>query len=38
MALRAVRNIELFLAGERPTPVLNPEVYGEAPIHDERIG
>jgi phosphoglycerate dehydrogenase-like enzyme len=38
MALRTVRNIELFLAGERPYPVLNPEVYGEAPIKDERIG
>ncbi len=38
MALRTVRNIELFLAGERPYPVLNPEVYGEAPIEDERIG
>lgn len=38
MALRTVRNIELFLAGDRPYPVLNPEVYGEAPIKDERIG
>jgi glyoxylate reductase len=38
MALRAVRNIELFLAGERPHPVLNPEVYGDAPIQDDRIG
>jgi glyoxylate reductase len=38
MALRAVRNIEMFLAGERPHPVLNPEVYGDAPIRDERIG
>jgi glyoxylate/hydroxypyruvate/2-ketogluconate reductase len=38
MALRAVRNIETFLAGERPHPVLNPEVYGNAPIQDDRIG
>lgn len=38
MALRAVANIERFLAGERPYPVLNPEVYGDAPIEDERIG
>ena len=28
MALRAVFNIERFLAGKRPYPVLNPEVYG----------
>ena len=32
MALRTVRNIERFLAGERPFPVFNPEVLGEAPI------
>jgi len=38
MALRAVRNIETFLAGERPHPVLNPEVFGDAPIQDDRIG
>jgi glyoxylate reductase len=38
MALRTVRNIELFLAGERPLDVLNPEIYGEAAIVDERIG
>jgi lactate dehydrogenase-like 2-hydroxyacid dehydrogenase len=38
MALRTVRNIECFLAGERPLDVLNPEVYGEAPRKDERIG
>lgn len=38
MALRAVRNIEMFLAGNRPHPVLNPEVYGDAPIQDDRIG
>lgn len=38
MALRNVRNIEMFLKGERPYPVLNPEVYGEARINDERIG
>lgn len=37
MALRTVRNIELFLAGERPFNVLNPEVYGEAAVEDERI-
>ena len=38
MALRAVLNIERFLDGKRPYPVLNPEVYGDAPIQDERIG
>lgn len=37
MAMRTVRNIELFLAGERPFNVLNPEVYGEAAVVDERI-
>lgn len=38
MALRTVRNIELFLSGQRPFPVFNPEVFGDAPIDDERIG
>ncbi|MBT3766748.1 MAG: D-glycerate dehydrogenase [Rhodospirillales bacterium] len=38
MALYAVKNIELFLAGERPFNVFNPEVYGEAARVDERIG
>jgi glyoxylate reductase/gluconate 2-dehydrogenase len=38
MALRTVRNIERFLAGERPYPVFNPEVYGEAAYDDGRIG
>lgn len=38
MALYAVKNIELFLAGERPFNVFNPEVYGEEAIKDERIG
>lgn len=38
MALRTVLNIERFLAGHRPLDVLNPEVYGEAPRKDERIG
>nr|MDQ3344418.1 NAD(P)-binding domain-containing protein [Actinomycetota bacterium] len=38
MALRAVANIERFLAGQRPMDVLNPEVYGEAPVASERIG
>jgi phosphoglycerate dehydrogenase-like enzyme len=37
MALRTVRNIERFLAGERPFNVLNPEVYGEAAIASDRI-
>ena len=37
MALRTVRNIERFLAGERPFDVLNPEVYGEAAVADERL-
>ncbi len=38
MALRVVQNIERFLAGERPYNVFNPEIYGEAPITNERIG
>ena len=38
MALYAVRNIELFLTGKRPSNVFNPEVYGEAAQEDERIG
>jgi len=38
MALYAVKNIERFLAGERPFNVFNPEVYGEAARNDERIG
>jgi lactate dehydrogenase-like 2-hydroxyacid dehydrogenase len=38
MALRTVENIERFLDGKRPLDVLNPEVYGEAARHDERIG
>jgi phosphoglycerate dehydrogenase-like enzyme len=38
MALYAVKNIERFLAGERPFNVFNPEVYGEAARKDERIG
>jgi glyoxylate reductase len=38
MAMRTVENIERFLDGERPLDVLNPEVYGEAARHDERIG
>ena len=38
MALRTVANIERFLAGERPMDVLNPEVYGEPGVLDDRIG
>jgi glyoxylate reductase len=38
MAMRTVENIERFLDGKRPLDVLNPEVYGEAARHDERIG
>ena len=38
MALRTVENIERFIAGQRPLDVLNPEVYGETPRRDERIG
>ena len=38
MALYAVKNIGLFLAGKRPFNVFNPEVYGEAAFKDERIG
>jgi len=35
---RADRNVERYLDGLRPLDVLNPEVYGEAARHDERIG
>ncbi len=38
MAMRTVKNIERFLAGERPYDVFNPEIYGEAAITNERIG
>ena len=38
MAMRAVQNIERYIQGKRPFDVLNPEVYGEAPRKDERIG
>jgi lactate dehydrogenase-like 2-hydroxyacid dehydrogenase len=38
MAMRTVKNIERFLAGERPYDVFNPEIYGEKDITDERIG
>ena len=39
MAVRTVGNIERFLAGEQPHPILNPEIYGGgAAIKDERIG
>jgi len=38
MALRTAENVERFLDGLRPLDVLNPEVYGEAARHDERIG
>jgi glyoxylate reductase len=38
MAMRTVENIERFIDGKRPLDVLNPEVYGEAARHDERIG
>ncbi len=37
MAVRTVLNIERFLAGERPFNILNPEVYGEAAVADERL-
>lgn len=38
MATQVVRNIELHNAGSRPLHVLNPEVYGEPPLEQERIG
>lgn len=37
MANMTVDCIEAFIRGERPPVVLNPEVYGEAPIKDERL-
>ena len=38
MAMRMVENIARALDGERPLDVLNPEVYGEPPRFDERVG
>ena len=38
IALRTVRNIELFLSGKRPFPLFNPEIYGEAAVDDGRLG
>ena len=38
MAMRTVENITRFLDGQRPLDVLNPEVYGEPPRFDERVG
>ncbi len=38
MATQVVRNIEIHHRGGRPLHVLNPEVYGEAPLDHERIG
>lgn len=37
MAGMTVDNIEAFLRGERPPIVLNPEVYGDAPVINERL-
>lgn len=37
MALRTVENIERFLAGERPSMVFNPEVYGEKRVRGDRL-
>jgi glyoxylate reductase len=37
MAGMTVDCIEAFLRGERPPVVLNPEVYGDAPVEDERL-
>ena len=38
MALYAAKNIELFLRGQCPFNIFNPEVYGEAARVDDRIG
>lgn len=38
MALRVVANVRAFLATGRPIDLFNPEIYGEAPIPDERVG
>jgi len=38
IAMYAAKNIERFLAGERPLNVFNPEVYGETAIKSEQIG
>jgi glyoxylate reductase len=38
MAMRTVANIEQFLATGRPIDLLNPEIFGESPLVNERIG
>jgi phosphoglycerate dehydrogenase-like enzyme len=38
MANYVVTNIENHLAGMRPAPILNPEVFGEPVMRNERIG
>jgi lactate dehydrogenase-like 2-hydroxyacid dehydrogenase len=38
MAGRTVANIASFLATGRPIDPLNPEVFGDEPLHSERIG
>jgi len=38
MALRTVANIEKYFETGRPIDVINPEVYGEAALLNERIG
>ena len=38
IAMYAAKNIQRFLAGERPLNVFNPEVYGETAIKSEQIG
>lgn len=39
MAMRTVDNIETMLEGKRPPDLLNPEVFGEAPLDTgDRIG
>lgn len=38
MADYVVTNIEQHMAGQRPEPILNPEVFGGAPQGGDRIG
>jgi lactate dehydrogenase-like 2-hydroxyacid dehydrogenase len=38
MAGRTVANIASFLTTGRPIDPLNPEVFGDEPLHSERIG
>jgi hypothetical protein len=38
MALQVASDIEAVLGGGRPKRILNPELFGEPPLEQERIG